>query len=146
MPVIPGWAVILAWFLVFIILLVRLSPPLMGRLALNYREASVVVGLLSVVVPLAARYGLQGFVAAGRDGLTYRFPLRPARSVLWSQIHIARNSQTLYRVCGGREEFLLLPTIGLSWKRRWALHGEIVRRWREATSGSARPSLPVKPD
>lgn len=136
MPVIPRWAVVLAWFFVFIVLLIRLTPPLMGRLAFNYREASVVVGLLSVVVPLVGRYGLRGFVAVGRDELTYRFPLRPARSMLWSQIHIARNSQTLYRVCDGREEFLLLPTMGLPWKRRWALHGEIARRWREATSGS----------
>ena len=135
MPVIPRWALALAWFLAFILLLIQLSPPLMSRLALNYREASVVVGLLSVVVPLVGTYGLRGFVAVGRDELTYRFPLRPARSMSWSQIHIARNSQTLYRICEGREEFLLLPTIGLSWKRQWALHSEIARRWREATSG-----------
>jgi hypothetical protein len=132
MSVIPRWVLVLVAVLVFFILLGRLVPPLMSRYALNYREASVVAALLSAIVLLVGAYALRGFVAVGREGLTYRFPLRPAQSVRWSDIRIADDGRTIYRVCNGRDKALTLPTIGLPWKRRWALHAEIARHREEA--------------
>ncbi len=133
MSVIPWWVRIIVWLVVFVVLLERFSQPLMSRMGLSYSEVSVALALLSAVVPMGCALGVRGFVAAGPAGLAYRFPLRRARTLGWSELRIPANRPALYRSHNGAGTPLVLPTIGLPWKRRWALHAEIARRWREAT-------------
>ncbi len=131
---VPVWSLVLLWLATFGVLLMRLAGPLMTGLGLNYREASAVLALLAVVVPIHGLYLLRGFVAVGRKGLSYRFPFRPVRTVAWSQMRVSPESQALYRKRNGAYAALLLPIGGLHWRRRKALRAEIARRWQEAAS------------
>jgi len=134
MSVVPWWVRITVWLVVLVVLLERFTQPLTSGMGLSYNEASIALGLLSAVVPMACAWGVRGFVAAGPAGLAYRFPLRRARIVDWPELRIPANRPALYRSHKGAEVPLVLPTIGLPWKRRWALHAEFARRRQEAVS------------
>jgi hypothetical protein len=134
MPAVPRWVLAVVAMLSGVFFLSWLSGPFVTGLGLNVRDTPVVILVLAGVVPFIGVFYPRGFVLAGRTGLTYRFPLCRARSLPWSQIRVSPTHQRVFRVRDGKEEFLLLPSVGLHWRRRRLLHAEIARLRREALS------------
>lgn len=134
MPAVPRWMLLVLWIVSSVVLYEWLGRAFAKGLGLRSEEALLVVLFLAGVAPFIGLFYPRGFVAAGRNGLSYRFPLRPVRTIPWDQIRVSPTSQRLSRVRGDAEVSLLLPSIGLRWRRRKALNAAIARRWRQATS------------
>lgn len=133
-PVLPGWIIVLAWVIGFTVLELRFAGVLRARLGFGYTEAAAAIGLASALIPLACLFFPRGFIAAGRNALTYHFPFRRVRSVPWSLIRVGQRLKVVYRLRAGVKVPIRLPTVGLPRRRRRAIHTEIALRQEAATA------------
>ncbi len=119
-PVIPGWMFLVAGITVFVVLELRFSGFFQNRLGLSKTEAAAAMTVLSGVVLFAGMSFPRGFVAAGNEGLTYRFPWRSVRFIPWDHLRVGPRLRIVYRVHKGVGIPVRLPTVGLPRKRRWS--------------------------
>lgn len=127
MPVIPRWVLFLAGVLIALALsaTAQFGQLLTNVFGLKSRDVPVVLFALAAIVPFIGLFYPRGWVAAGRKGIAYRFPLCAPHVLSWSEIQFSSTRQRLFRVRNGRRSLVTLPTIGLPWRRRVRLHGQI---------------------
>lgn len=131
-PVLRGWVLFVAWVAAFTVLNLRFTGFFQNGLGLSRAETAAALSVVSAVVPFAGLFFPRGFVAAGREGLSYRFPWRPVRFIPWDVLRVGRRLRIVYRVHKGVGIPLRLPTGGLPGKRRRAIHGRISDRRDQA--------------
>ena len=83
---------------------------------------------------LFQRMRSKAFVALGKNGISFRGPLRPVRSLRWCEISLGEGSRKVFRVSGGKRERLRSLDDFLS---NAHIRNELslrLRRWQAETS------------